>query len=115
MMVVSVAGTTELGTFDPIDEVSKLLTTYRDERDLHIWHHVDAAYGGYFCSLDRTTLPKATAKAVKGIQDSDSITLDPHKLGYVPYASGSLLIRSSPDYFMSPFGAPYVQFQEGTD
>ena len=47
MMVVAVAGTTELGMIDPVDEVNAVLKRYREQQGLHIWHHVDAAYGGY--------------------------------------------------------------------
>ena len=53
MMNVSVAGTTELGTVDPVDEVNELLRQYRRDEGIHIWHHVDAAYGGYFCATFR--------------------------------------------------------------
>jgi len=53
MMVVSVAGTTELGMVDPVDEVNVILQRYREDKGLHIWHHVDAAYGGYLCSTLR--------------------------------------------------------------
>ena len=44
MMTVSVAGTTELGTVDPVDEVNDLLRDYREREGIHIWHHVDAVH-----------------------------------------------------------------------
>ena len=53
LLVVSVAGTTELGEFDPVDGVANLLDRWRTERGLEIWHHVDGAYGGFFRALSR--------------------------------------------------------------
>ena len=36
---------------DPVDKVADLLDELCEHRGLHIWHHIDAAYGGYFCSV----------------------------------------------------------------
>src|SRR5690606_19554395 len=44
LMVVSVAGSTELGTFDPIDQVQDLLDSWREKKGIHIWHHIDGAF-----------------------------------------------------------------------
>src|SRR5579864_260835 len=51
LMVVSVAGTTETGEIDPIDCVARNLSDLESTRGWRIWHHVDAAYGGFLCSL----------------------------------------------------------------
>jgi glutamate/tyrosine decarboxylase-like PLP-dependent enzyme len=88
LMVVSVAGTTELGEMDPVHEVQDLLDDYRRRDGLHFWHHVDAAYGGFFCSMlgpqrPRELSPRAW-KVLGALGRANSITLDPHKLGYVP-------------------------------
>lgn len=112
-MVVSVAGTTELGEVDPIDQVQELLDKWRKETGLHIWHHVDAAYGGYYCSMVKDdeftndlTLP--TLKRLRAISQVDSVTMDPHKLGYVPYACGAILVRDDVRYRSREFKAPYL-------
>ncbi len=114
LMVVSVAGSTELGSFDPIDEVNALLTRWREQHGVHIWHHVDAAYGGFFCALDRS-LPFCEGPltaSLDAIAATDSVTLDPHKLGYVPYSCGTILVRSKRDYNLSSWHPPYIQFQK---
>ena len=114
LMVVSVAGTTELGELDPVDRVQDLLDNYKEEENLHIWHHVDAAYGGFYCSLlrgeqeENLSLPKEQLSALAGIARADSVTLDPHKLGYVPYACGAILVRDKRHYEVSSFVAPYL-------
>ncbi|MCC7440308.1 MAG: aspartate aminotransferase family protein [Bdellovibrionales bacterium] len=113
LMVVSVAGTTEFGGFDPVHEVTQLLETWRRERGLEIWHHVDAAYGGFFRAMDpgaRELMGNPAAAALEALSLSDSITLDPHKLGYVPYASGAFLTRIQRDYLVTRTDAPYVAF-----
>lgn len=113
MMVVSVAGTTELGEVDPVHEVQDLLDTIRRERGWYIWHHVDGAYGGFFLSmLNGDSLPAKLSPlvnaALTAIRRADSVTIDPHKLGYVPYACGALLVQDSRHYLVSTFSAPYV-------
>lgn len=112
MMNVSVTGTTELGSVDPVHEVNAILRRYRDEEGIHIWHHIDAAYGGYFCSTFRhgeSELDERTAKAFAAMSEVDSVTLDPHKLGYVPYACGAFLVRDARSYSVSHISAPYLQ------
>ena len=118
--VVSIAGSTETGAIDPIDEIDTLLTRVRREQGLEIWHHVDAAYGGFFCSmLDRSAgddagvspLSPAATRALRAIGRADSVTLDPHKLGYVPYSSGAFLTARECDYTCVRVLAPYLDYQ----
>lgn len=116
MLVVSVAGTTELGAFDPVDKIQDLLDTYARDRGLHIWHHVDAAYGGFFaaniCGDDgECILNPAVCQALKAIKRVNSVTLDPHKLGYVPYSSGTFLARERREYLAHRIDAPYLDFE----
>ena len=95
MMVVSVAGTTELGMIDPINRVADILESFQRDRGVHVWHHIDAAYGGYFCSTlgsDDCGLPMASQEALRACPRASSITLDPHKLGFVPYACGAFVV-----------------------
>lgn len=111
MMTVSVAGTTELGTVDPVGQVNDLLAEYRQREGIHIWHHVDAAYGGYFCATfrnGRSELNPGAVAAFSSLPRVDSVTLDPHKLGFVPYACGAFLVRDSRSYSVSHVDAPYL-------
>lgn len=67
LMVGATLGTTVLGAFDPIEEIALLC------KDLKIWLHVDAAWGGgaFFSSSLKTKL--------KGIHLADSLSIDAHK------------------------------------
>lgn len=113
LTIVSVAGTTELGDFDPIHKVRDYIDQRRKEDGLEIWHHVDGAYGGFFRTLPEHKDSPASSElfqALGAISSADSITIDPHKLGYVPYASGAFLAKRSNEYYISPFDAPYLRF-----
>ena len=80
-LVVSAAGTTNTGAVDPLADIGQLC------RNHDIWHHCDAAYGGFFQLVDelRPTLA--------GLGEADSVTLDPHKGLFLPYGTGALLVR----------------------
>jgi len=116
LMAVSVAATTETGEIDPVDRLHDLLEAWERERGWRIWRHVDAAYGGFLCSLiggpDEAELGPVAARALKAVGRADSITIDPHKLGYVPYACGAFLTRDRSRYAVSAFDAPYLDRPE---
>ena len=80
-MVVASAGTTDTGVVDPLPEIADLA------RQQGLWFHLDAAYGGFFllCEEGRELL--------RGIEQADSIVLDPHKALCLPYGSGAVLIK----------------------
>ena len=72
------------------------------EQDL--WLHVDAAYGGFFQLTERGRA------AFAGIERADSITLDPHKGMFLPYGTGSLVVRDGARLREAHFvGAAYLQ------
>jgi glutamate/tyrosine decarboxylase-like PLP-dependent enzyme len=111
LMVVSVAGTTEMGELDPIDLVADHLATQCQGHGVDIWHHVDAAYGGYFCALDpdEPLLAPSLRRALRAVRQADTVTIDPHKLGYAPYACGAILARDETCDVVSSFAASYVE------
>ncbi len=115
--IISVAGTTELGTVDPLDEIQKIISTNEQEHH-YFWHHVDAAYGGFLCSMlgqkDDSEMG-ALLQKLNAMQFANSITIDPHKLGYVPYASGVILIKNRREYQYQDIQAPYIQFDQRQD
>lgn len=116
LMAVGVAGTTETGEIDPIDVLHDRLECWEAERGLHIWRHVDAAYGGFLCAIlggpDEAVLTPASVAALRAIGRADSVTIDPHKLGYTPYACGAFLTRDTARYAVSAFDAPYLDRPE---
>ena len=79
--LVGNAGTTNTGTVDPLSELADIATKYG------LWYHIDAAYGGFF------NICEEGKKILRGLERSDSIVLDPHKGLFVPYGSGSLLVK----------------------
>lgn len=116
LMAVSVAGTTETGEIDPIHRLHERLDGWREDRGMHIWRHVDAAYGGFLCSLlggpEEADLSPDSVAALRAIAAAESVTIDPHKLGYVPYACGAFLTRDAAAYAVSAFDAPYLDRPE---
>ena len=80
-LVVANAGTTNTGAVDDIEALANL-----SKRE-NLWLHVDAAYGGFFM------LTRRGRAVMKGIERSDSVTLDPHKGMFLPYGTGSLVVR----------------------
>ena len=80
-LLIGNAGTTNTGTVDPLPELADLAERYG------LWYHIDAAYGGFF------NLCAEGKKILSGIERSDSIVLDPHKGLFVPYGTGSLLVK----------------------
>lgn len=116
LMAVAVAGATETGAVDPLDQLYDLMDHWQRERGWRIWRHVDAAYGGFLGSMldgpSEAALAPEAAAALRAMRRSDSITIDPHKLGYVPYACGAFLTPDASRYAVSAFDAPYLHRPE---
>lgn len=117
--VVGVVGTTELGTIDPIDSFVGVLDEFKKNEGLTIWLHIDGAYGGFMGSLvngvddgNGQLTSDYTRTSLIAMGASDSITLDPHKLGYVPYSSGAFICRDEQNYFIKSFTGPYIVSEE---
>lgn len=112
--IVSVLGTTELGFVDP---VHKILDVLKKNQLEHVWYHIDAAYGGFFATLkeQKNLFTAEVFKSINHIKFSSSLTIDPHKMGYVPYSSGAFLCAKENDYYLQSFFGPYVAFDKKTD
>jgi len=81
LAIVGVAGTTETGHVDPLDELADVA------KQLDCWFHVDGAWGG-------ATLFSSTHRSIlKGIEKADSVTIDAHKQMYVPMGAGMVLFK----------------------
>ncbi|MDT8408460.1 MAG: aminotransferase class I/II-fold pyridoxal phosphate-dependent enzyme [Wenzhouxiangellaceae bacterium] len=80
-MLLLSAGTTNTGSVDPLSPLGQIAA--RED----LWLHVDAAYGGFFLLTDEGR------EKLAGIEQADSIVMDPHKTLFLPYGSGALLVR----------------------
>ena len=79
--VVASAGTVSTGAVDSLAEVSRVA------RERSLWFHVDGAYGALAASVQ-------TKRALfEGLEEADSVSLDPHKWLYTPLDCGCLLYR----------------------
>jgi len=107
--IVGVAGTTSTGVIDPLEELAVIA------RENRCWYHIDAAYGGPLAFS-----PKHK-HMLNGIDQADSITFDPHKWMFVPFACGATLVREggrvlrdafdmTPEYLSEDRGGADVEF-----
>ena len=89
--IVGMAGATSTGVIDPLPELAEIA------RENDCWFHVDAAYGGGLAFSDRQK-----AK-LTGIELANSITFDPHKWMFVPFACGTTLVRDGRNVLRDSF------------
>ena len=99
-LIVATVGTTDFGSIDPIEKISAISKKY------NIYMHSDAAYGSALIMSDKYR------DRLKGIEESDSITIDFHKMFLLPI-SCSCLITKTKDY-LSPlsFHAVYLNRED---
>jgi len=84
--VVGIAGSTDLGTIDPIQEIAELC------HDEHVFLHVDAAFGGYIIPFLKT-LGYKLPQFDFSIDEVSSISIDAHKMGYAAIPLGVIVFR----------------------
>ncbi|HEY3270556.1 MAG TPA: aminotransferase class V-fold PLP-dependent enzyme [Geothrix sp.] len=80
-LLVPTAGTTNTGAVDSLEACADLAAHHG------LWMHTDGAYGASFAL---TELGKA---ALRGLERSDSLVLDPHKGLFTPLGLGAVLVR----------------------
>ncbi len=81
LALVGIAGTTETGNVDPLEEMANFAL------ELGCHFHVDAAWGG------PTLFSESNRHLLKGIERADSVTLDAHKQLYVPMGAGMVVFK----------------------
>lgn len=99
--IVAIAGTTELGLIDPIEEISKIA------HENNIYFHVDAAFGGFsipFLKELGHDLPVFDF-SLPGVC---SITVDPHKMGLAPIPAGGIIFRKEEYLEVMAVDSPYL-------
>ena len=107
--VIGVVGATEEGAVDPMHELVALRQEFA-ARGLSFFLHCDGAYGGYIASCFRSAdgefrglaemqreyagwPSEEVYKSYAALKDVDAVTIDPHKLGFVPYPAGAIVFR----------------------
>jgi glutamate/tyrosine decarboxylase-like PLP-dependent enzyme len=82
MCIVGMFGTTNTGAVDDIRALKRIADRER------MWLHADAAYGGGML------LSRDFALREAGLEQADSITIDPHKWFYAPLDAGAILVKN---------------------
>ncbi len=101
---ISSAGTTNTGTVDPLHDIADIC------EEENLWFHIDGAYGG------AAILSEKGARALRGIDRADSLTVDPHKWFFQPYEIGCLLVKDA-SWLSNTFSEKpeYLRDIEGND
>jgi aromatic-L-amino-acid/L-tryptophan decarboxylase len=85
MVLVGSAGTVNTGAIDPLAALADVASAEG------LWFHVDGAYGAF------GVLDDAIADRYRGMEQADSLVLDPHKWLGVPVDAGCVLVRRGDD------------------
>ncbi len=125
---VAVMGTTEEGAVDRLDLVDTARRRVGKQDGLAFYLHADAAWGGYAAAVVRgpegqrlafetvaagqpaeTLWPSESVyHAFSALNRADSVTVDPHKLGAVPFPAGAISFRDKRVRGMVSADAPYL-------
>jgi glutamate/tyrosine decarboxylase-like PLP-dependent enzyme len=127
MACVSTCGTTEEGAVDDLHRILEVRARAEAELGVTFHIHADACYGGYAASLTRAPDGSRHAAAavreacggeqwpsdqwvrsVSALEDVDSVSIDPHKLGYVPYPAGAFLLKDRRGRELVATDPPYL-------
>jgi len=97
IMIIGTAGDVSTGVVDDLKAIASICKTY------DLWFHVDGAYG----------IPAAVIPELKflfeGIEDADSIALDPHKWLYSPLEAGCTLVKD-PNHLIETYSSHPVYY-----
>tara|TARA_R110000868_G_scaffold262027_3_gene520422 strand:- start:649 stop:2139 length:1491 start_codon:yes stop_codon:yes gene_type:complete len=103
-MIVGTAGDVSTGVVDDLQAIATLSKTY------HLWFHIDGAYG-----IPAALVPELK-QAFQGLQEADSIALDPHKWLYSPLEAGCTLVKN-PKHLTDTYSShpEYYNFSKNND
>lgn len=103
-MVAGTAGDVSTGTIDNLEALAAICKSY------DLWFHIDGAYG----------VPSAIVPELKqlfqGIEEADSIAIDPHKWLYSPLEAGCTLVKN-PKHLVDAYSShpEYYNFGNAND
>lgn len=100
MAVVAIAGETETGLVDPLNDIADITEAHG------VNLIVDGAYGAPY-RLSRN------GELFSGMERAMAVVIDPHKALYTPYNNGAVLFRNAEDHARLNLGvqATYLGFQ----
>ncbi|KAL4947125.1 pyridoxal phosphate-dependent transferase [Aspergillus filifer] len=123
------AGSTEEGAVDRLSEILRIRQLFQ-KRGSSFLVHADAAWGGYFATMlprklmrqeeplrgatsDQGFVPDLglkveTQEDLLALRFADSVTVDPHKAGYIPYPAGALAYRDERLRSLVTWTSPYI-------
>ncbi len=107
--IAGAAGATSTGIVDPLEQLASVA------QEFNLWFHVDAAYGGGLAFSEKHK------NLLRGIERADSVTIDPHKWMFVPFACGATLVKGggrilrdafdiTPEYLSEDRGGADVEY-----
>jgi aromatic-L-amino-acid decarboxylase len=82
-LIAGSGGTTNTGAVDDLQALARVAGANS------MWFHVDGAYGALFALTERGRA------ALRGIEQADSVVLDPHKTLFLPFGTGALVVRNA--------------------
>ena len=103
-LVVGNAGDVSTGAIDNLSDIAAICKAY------DLWFHIDGAYG-----VPAAIIPEYK-NLFEGIQEADSIALDPHKWLYAPLEAGCTLVKN-PQHLIDTYSAHpvYYNFDASAD
>ena len=102
LMVIGNAGDVSTGAVDDLKGIAAICKKY------DLWFHVDGAYG-----IPAAILPEFKT-LFSGVEEADSIALDPHKWLYSPLEAGCTLVKD-PNHLIAAFSSHPVYYNFSSD
>ncbi len=103
-LVIGNAGDVSTGVVDNLSKIASICKAH------NLWFHIDGAYG-----VPAAAIPQYK-ELFDGIQEADSIALDPHKWLYAPLEAGCTLVKN-PQHLIDTYSAHpvYYNFDSSAD
>lgn len=100
IFVAANAGTVNTGAVDDLNAVADLCEQF------DLWMHVDGAYGAL------AILSETKRHLLRGLTRADSLAVDLHKWGYLPFEVGCVLVRDAESHAATfPLSVTYLDEQ----